>query len=131
MWEAAGREARRQRLELADDRDVRGLRALVAILSFVRDLRTFVERLVPAALNRAEVHEEVLPTLVGRNEAVPLLRVEPFDGSGCHLFLHLLANFVNGQEGDLHHPDSLKFSRGSVASESWNRVSNLCYEECS
>src|SRR5207245_5564237 len=78
-----------------------GLRAFVAILSLVRDLRAFVERLVPAALNRAEVHEEVLPTLVGRDEAVPLLRVEPLDGSGCHFFLHLLANFVNGQEGAL------------------------------
>src|SRR5690242_13523740 len=58
---------------LADDRDVRRLRALLALLRLVLDLRAFVERLVAAALNGAEVDEEVLAAFIGRDEAVPLL----------------------------------------------------------
>src|SRR6478736_8225866 len=66
---------------LADDRDVRGLGALLALLSLVLDLCAFIERLVATSLNRAEMDEEVLAALVGRDEPVPLLRVEPLNGS--------------------------------------------------
>src|SRR5213595_1350380 len=71
--------------DLRDQADVRGLRALLALLLFVLDLRALGKRPVAAALDRAEVHEQVLVTLVGGDEPVALVRVEPLDGSGCHI----------------------------------------------
>src|SRR6266446_2689785 len=72
------------RLRLCDQGHVRGLRAFVTLLLFVLHLRTLGERPVAAALDRAEVHEQVLVTLVGGDEPITLVRVEPLDGSGRH-----------------------------------------------
>src|ERR1700749_2035742 len=111
---AAGASTRRPKC-LAENVDVRSLRALVALLSLVLDLRAFVQRAVPASLNRAEVDEEILAALIGSDEPVPLVRVEPLDSSGCHFLssppcqLH-----VNGQERCKPAPShySLKVQRG-------------------
>src|SRR5262249_25527088 len=77
-----------------DQADVRRLRALLTLLGLVLHLRALVERAVPRALNRAEVDEEVLAALVGGDEPIALVRVEPLDSSGCHISFHLLANFT-------------------------------------
>src|SRR3954447_691165 len=72
---------------LCEQVHVRGLRALVALLGLVLHLRTLGQRAVAAALDGAEVDEEVLATFIGGDEAVALVRVEPLDGSGCHICL--------------------------------------------
>src|SRR3954464_12821105 len=79
--------ASRKKPDLGDQADVRGLRALVALLLLVLDLRALGERPVAAALDRAEVHEQILVTLIGCDESVAFVRVEPLDGSGCHISL--------------------------------------------
>src|SRR4051812_14506220 len=87
-----GLEARRPDLrarELRGDGHVCGLRALLALLGLELDLRALGERPVAAALDRAEVHEQVLPAVVRRDEPVTLVCVEPLDGSGCHICIHL------------------------------------------
>src|SRR5438270_262845 len=84
---------------LAEEVDVRRLRALVTLLGFVLDLRAFVQRAVTAPLNRAEVDEQVLTAFIGSDEAVALVRVEPLDSSGCHFCLSPPCQLhVNGQE---------------------------------
>src|SRR5262249_49126829 len=81
---SGAREAPRKTL---DHGHVRGLRAFLALLGLVLHLRAFVERAVPRALDRAEVDEQVLTALVGGDEPVALVRVEPLDSSGCHFCL--------------------------------------------
>src|SRR5690242_18275304 len=73
--------------ETLDHGHVRGLGAFVALLGLVLHLRAFVERAVARALDRAEVDEQVLTALVGGDEPVALVRVEPLDSSGCHFCL--------------------------------------------
>src|SRR5881398_1860047 len=70
-----------------DDGHVRRLGTLLTLLGLVLHLRAFVEGAVPRALDRAEVDEQVLPALVGGDEPVALVRVEPLDSSGCHFCL--------------------------------------------
>ena len=48
---------------------------------------TLGERAVAAALDGAEMDEEVLAAFIRGDEAVTLVRVEPLDGSGCHICL--------------------------------------------
>src|SRR5579862_1878614 len=91
-------------LELRENGDVRGLRALLALLGLELDLRALGERPVAAALDRAEVHEQVLTAVVRRDEPVTLVCVEPLDGSGCHICIHLPANFMNDKKAHPHHP---------------------------
>jgi steroid delta-isomerase-like uncharacterized protein len=79
-----------KRFSALDRLYVDGLRALVARLGLVRDLRALGERLVAVADDAGVVDEEILPALVGRDEAEALLVAEPLHGSGCHGFLHLL-----------------------------------------
>src|SRR5436309_15665687 len=100
--------AARRSNELREEVHVRGLRALVALLSLVLDLRALGERPVAAALDRAEVHEQVLATLIRGDEPVTLVRVEPLDSSGCHLDFHLLAELLNGQERALPAPSTTR-----------------------
>src|SRR3954452_17981419 len=93
----AGQDARHwrrtlpgERSVLADGRDVRCLRALLALGLLELHLRAFLERLVATRLNRAEVDEQVGAATIGGDEAVALVSVEPLDGSGCHADSFLL-----------------------------------------
>src|SRR5215471_11464310 len=95
-----------ERRDLGDHAHVRGLRALVTLLLLVLDLRALGERPVAAALDRAEVHEQILVTLVGCDESVTLVRVEPLDGSGCHISSPP-CHFMNGQDGCNRHRSKL------------------------
>src|SRR2546421_5881504 len=69
----------------SDLRDVYRLRALVARLLVVGDLRVLLERLEAAPVDACVMDEEVSVALVGGDEAVALLVVEPLHGSGRHL----------------------------------------------
>src|SRR5437762_3211533 len=66
------------------ERDVFGLRALRALGGLELHLRALGERLVALADDRAVVDEQVLTALVGGDEPVPLVGVEPLHGSSCH-----------------------------------------------
>src|SRR5262249_24129845 len=69
--------------------DVDGLRALVAGLGVVGDLRPLGERLVAVAIDAGVVDEQVLAGLIGRDEAEALVVAEPLHCSGCYwLYLH-------------------------------------------
>src|SRR5215211_4559182 len=65
--------------------DVRGCRALGALLGVVAHLRTLGQRLEAAALDRVVVHEQVLAGVIGCDESVALVVVEPLHGSCSHL----------------------------------------------
>src|SRR5687768_11870327 len=68
-----------------DHDDVRSLRTLLALLDVELDLRALVQRAEAAADDAVEVDEDILGASVLRgDEAVPLLLVEPLDGSFCH-----------------------------------------------
>src|SRR5918992_880553 len=68
----------------SDHADVRRLRALRALAELVLDLRALREGPEPVALDRREVHERVLPAVVGRDEPEPLLVAEPLHDPSCH-----------------------------------------------
>src|SRR5918992_3150112 len=68
----------------SDRADVRRLRALRALAELVLDLRALREGPEPVALDRREVHECVLPAVVGRDEPEPLLVAEPLHDPSCH-----------------------------------------------
>src|SRR5688572_11341288 len=48
-------------------------------------LLTFIEAGEPRTLDSGDVHENVGPTLVGLDETVTLLAVEPFHSAGSHI----------------------------------------------
>jgi hypothetical protein len=75
---------------LGEDADVRRLRALLPLARLELDLRSLSEALEALAGDAAVVDEEVFPAVVGRDEAVPLVVVEPLDDSCCQC-THLLA----------------------------------------
>ena len=52
--------------------------------NFERDLLALVEAVQARALHCADVHEDVLASAIGRNEAVALLSVESLHGSFDH-----------------------------------------------
>ena len=60
-----------------------GLRTTVTLRNLEFDTLAFLKRTVPVRLNCREVDEDV-PTTVDRDEAVALIRVEPFDGALSH-----------------------------------------------
>src|SRR4051794_35846814 len=64
--------------------DVRGLRALLALLNLELHPLVLLQRPVPGRLDGAEVDEDVRRAAVGGDEAVPLLAVEPLHGALCH-----------------------------------------------
>src|SRR3954453_12197124 len=116
----AGRRALRPAAparSLRDQGNVRGLRALVALLGLVLHLRALGERPVAAPLDGAEVDEQILATLIRGDEPVTLVSVEPLDSSGCHIDFPLLAEVLNGQErADRRHPLLAQNCRPIVAS---------------
>src|SRR5205085_10877245 len=67
-----------------DGIDVRGLRPLRALAGLELDLRAFDEGLEALASDLRVMDEQVLPALLGLDEAVALRVVEPLHGSGCH-----------------------------------------------
>src|SRR5437667_12819267 len=89
----AGRTAQglcaRQRLGRDDDADGACLRSLRTLLNFVLHFRPFGEALVPLAADRAVMDEDVLASIVLRDEAVALVVAEPLHGSGCHIYTSL------------------------------------------
>src|ERR1041384_3707089 len=95
-WEGRRRAAPARRRVLREQVHVRGLRALLALLGLVLHLRTFVQRAIAAALNGAEVDEQVLATLIRGDEPITLVRVEPLDGSGCHMSFTSLPTHSTG-----------------------------------
>src|SRR5215207_5656348 len=62
-----------------------GPRTLVAGLGLVGDLRAFGQRLEAVAVDAGVMDEQVLATVVRRDEAEALVVAEPFDGSGSHV----------------------------------------------
>src|SRR5215207_2746837 len=69
-----------------DGRDVLRLHALLALGRLVRDLGALIEALEAVAGYARVVHEEILATLVGGDEAVALLVVEPLYRSLGHVW---------------------------------------------
>src|SRR3989440_818625 len=65
-------------------RDVRRLRPLLALFGLVLHLRVLSERLVALADDRAVMNEQILAAVIGGDEPIPLVGVEPLHGSGCH-----------------------------------------------
>src|SRR2546423_4836249 len=65
---------------------VDGLGALVPGLLVVGHLGVLLERLEPRAVDARVMHEKVSVALVGRDEPVALLVVEPLDRTGRHAF---------------------------------------------
>ncbi len=70
---------------LGEDAYVGGLRALLSGGLLVLDLLPFVQRLIPFALDSAEVHEQILASILRGDESIPLLRIEPLNRSDSHL----------------------------------------------
>src|SRR4051794_34291495 len=64
--------------------DVDRLGPLVASLGVVADLCALGERPIPLADDAGVMHEEVLLTVVGADEAEPLVVAEPLHGAGGH-----------------------------------------------
>src|SRR4051812_16454606 len=80
---ARGAASRWKRSAL-EERDVDGLRALVARLGVIRDLRALGEGAEAVRVDAGVVNEEVLAPLVGRDEAEALVVVEPLNDAGGH-----------------------------------------------
>src|SRR2546423_3729618 len=78
------------------ERDALRLGALRTLGCLELHLRVLVERLVALADDRAVVNEQVLAASVGGDESVPLVGVEPLDGSCCHK-KHLLCHSGTGR----------------------------------
>jgi hypothetical protein len=69
--------------------DVDRLGALLALARLVLDLRALGQGLEAVAGDVRVMHEEILAAILGRDEAVSLGIVEPFDGTGCHVISSL------------------------------------------
>src|SRR5690606_15897378 len=70
--------------EVSDHLDVRCLHALGAALCIEGDLLVLFEAAVSAAVDRAEVREQVGRAVIGSDEAEALVGVEPFDDASGH-----------------------------------------------
>jgi hypothetical protein len=77
-----GSGASARRLSLAWSQ-VGGLRSLLSLLDVELDGLALLQGLQPAGLYRAEMDEYIL-ALLGADEAVALVGVEPLDGATCH-----------------------------------------------
>src|SRR5690606_37849665 len=65
----------------------------------VVDLLAFIETVEARALNSRDVNEHVRPTLVGLDESIALLTVEPLDGTCCHNARSLVQIAAGGSRG--------------------------------
>src|SRR4029453_18747499 len=83
-WVAgSGASARRARRACLPWPQIGGLGALSALLDVELDRLTVLQGLQPAGLHRGDVHEHVL-ALLGSDEAVAPVGIEPLDGAACH-----------------------------------------------
>src|SRR5262249_51850421 len=96
-WCPSPRRAARRAFRL-ERPDVLRLRALLALLGVVRDLRALAQRAVAVSLDRAVMNEEVLATVVRCDEAEALLVGEPLHGSLCHVFTSTALSAANAEE---------------------------------
>src|SRR5436190_10132627 len=78
----------RGRLSPLDRVNVRCLGALLPLGCLELDLRTFRERLEALAGDACVVDEQILRSVIGGDEAVPLVVAEPLHSAGCQL-IHL------------------------------------------
>src|SRR5262249_57740844 len=78
-----GHRAYRVKTQNSYRADCLGLRTSVTLRNLEFDTLAFLKRPVTVRLNCREVDEDV-PTTVDRDEAVALIRVEPFDGALSH-----------------------------------------------
>src|SRR5215510_9100669 len=83
-WRQERRERRSRERErgASGDADVLRLFTLPAGADVELDVLTFLQGAIPAALDRREVDEHI-GSVLARDEAVALLRVEPFHGACC------------------------------------------------
>src|SRR5918997_314569 len=95
----------------SDRPDADGLRALVALLRLVLDARALGERAIAVGLDGRVMHEEVLRTLVGCDEAEALLVAEPLHGA-CR---HLSSNCSTGPITPVQCGGKVTGSRGACA----------------
>src|SRR6185437_1470701 len=78
FWPAVGSRCQSEGAHL------RGLRTLRPLGHAVLDLLVFFEAAVAIRLDRGEVNEDVTATVVGGDEAIALVRVEPLYGPLSH-----------------------------------------------
>src|SRR5688500_17622442 len=71
--------------DASDEAYVHRLRSLVSRLLLVLHLRVLRERLEALPVDARVVDEQVPVTIIGSDESVALLVVEPLDGSGRHV----------------------------------------------
>jgi hypothetical protein len=70
--------------------DVGRLLALGALHNFKADFLPFFERLESAHVDRGEVREQVIASIIRGDKTKTLCFVKPFNYTGCHLILSLL-----------------------------------------
>ena len=68
----------------ADNVEVRGLGALLALLDIVFDLRALIESAETLGLDCGVVNENICGLIVSLDEAEALVSVEPLDSTCCH-----------------------------------------------
>jgi len=86
-----------------------GLAALV-LLELVRDALILIERAHAGALDGGNVHERIVTTALRRNEAIALVGIEEFYGSGDH-FGYPLVPSMTGMGQQRHIPASVRQER--------------------
>ena len=82
-------------------RDLDGLGALGALLGLEGDPLTLVQALEARALDLAVMHEQVLSSVIGGHESVPLVGGEPLDDTLGHEGNSLFGRETAGPPGDL------------------------------
>src|SRR4029453_7288181 len=108
---------RREHSSLGDDGDVRRLGALGAFALLVLDLCAFGQGLEPVAGDVAVMAQEILPSVLGLDEAVARAVVEPLNGSACHRKTPPLHVHERVRKALRREPDSLSFwAHGSTGS---------------
>lgn len=66
--------------------DVLRLGAFLAFRDVEFDFLVFFKGAVSRRLDRAEVSEDVSSAIIGGDEPITFIGVEPFHGSGCHVY---------------------------------------------
>jgi len=74
-------------MDVLDDGNAGGLRALVALTDLERHALVLLESAEAATLDLGVVNEDVSTAVFGSDEAEPLLGVEPLHDALCHVNL--------------------------------------------